>query len=195
MKHVRTDAQISREKKHISGEPVKIYGDEVKNKSYVFAVKKGTVNYGMEEDKNQQLFLMNRAFRSGIFRYHCAKENFKSHVGIGSWFSILQQASCSFNLDGMVAWVDIEGVPLKVRMKSTFTRIISKWGGYKINPNEIDKRNGEKNKDVQSINEDEANSVVRNARLGSILKEDVEMSTCTGKFKKAEIPRSRASIL
>ncbi|GJT19889.1 RNA-directed DNA polymerase, eukaryota, reverse transcriptase zinc-binding domain protein [Tanacetum coccineum] len=57
-----------------------------------------------------------------------AKDNFKSHVGVGTWFSTLQQASCSFKLDGRVAWVDIKGVPLKVWTNNTFTKIISKWG-------------------------------------------------------------------
>ncbi|GJW95490.1 hypothetical protein Tco_0175162 [Tanacetum coccineum] len=62
------------------------------------------------------------------FQSLSTKENFKAHVGVGSWFDTLQQASTSFNLDGRVAWVDIEGVPLKVWIKNTFSRIISKWG-------------------------------------------------------------------
>ncbi|GKA00652.1 hypothetical protein Tco_0673317, partial [Tanacetum coccineum] len=40
-------------------------------------------------------------------------EKFKSHVGVGSWFSVLQYASNSFMIDERVAWLDIEGVPLK----------------------------------------------------------------------------------
>ncbi|PWA87940.1 hypothetical protein CTI12_AA121160 [Artemisia annua] len=130
MKNVRTDA------------------NEVKNKSYVYAVKKGIVNYDVEEDKKPAIVLDESGFSQRDFSLSLmgkvkefsslsnlkivlaseAKENFKSHVGIGSWFSILQQASCSLNLDGRVAWVDIEGVPLKVWTKNTFTRIISKWG-------------------------------------------------------------------
>ena len=43
-----------------------------------------------------------------------ALEKFKSHVGVGSWFSSLEYASNSFVLDERVVWVDIEGVPMKV---------------------------------------------------------------------------------
>ncbi|PWA80287.1 hypothetical protein CTI12_AA199770 [Artemisia annua] len=57
-------------------------------------------------------------------------EKFKSHVGVGSWFSSLQYASNSFMIDERVAWVDIEGVPLKVWTKNTFTKISSKWGEF-----------------------------------------------------------------
>ncbi|GJR52786.1 RNA-directed DNA polymerase, eukaryota [Tanacetum coccineum] len=42
-----------------------------------------------------------------------ALENFKSHVGVGSWFSSLEYASNAFLIDERVVWVDIEGVPLK----------------------------------------------------------------------------------
>ncbi|GKD56026.1 nucleotide-binding alpha-beta plait domain-containing protein [Tanacetum coccineum] len=62
------------------------------------------------------------------FQSLSSKEKFTAHVGVGSWFDTLQQASNSFNLDGRVAWVDIKGVPLKVWTKNTFNRIISKWG-------------------------------------------------------------------
>ncbi|GKB05425.1 RNA-directed DNA polymerase, eukaryota, reverse transcriptase zinc-binding domain protein [Tanacetum coccineum] len=55
-------------------------------------------------------------------------EKFKSHVGVRSWFSSLHHASNSFRIDKRIAWVDIEGVPLKVWMKNTFTKISSKWG-------------------------------------------------------------------
>ncbi|GJV72568.1 polypyrimidine tract-binding protein homolog 2 isoform X1 [Tanacetum coccineum] len=47
-----------------------------------------------------------------------------------------------------------------------------------INSNELDKGNREENKDVQRSNEDEANSAVKNAQSSTILKEDVETSTC-----------------
>ncbi|GJY36912.1 RNA-directed DNA polymerase, eukaryota [Tanacetum coccineum] len=44
-------------------------------------------------------------------------EKFESYIGVGSWFSTLQQASNSFLIDEKVAWVDIEGVPLNVWTK------------------------------------------------------------------------------
>ena len=64
-----------------------------------------------------------------------------------------------------------------------------------INSNDLDKESEEENKDVQRNNKDEVESVVRNVRSGSMLKEDVETSTCTGKFKKVAIPRAGVSIL
>ncbi|PWA47281.1 hypothetical protein CTI12_AA501260 [Artemisia annua] len=327
VKNVRTDA------------------NEVKNKSYVYAVKKGIVNYDVEEDKKLAIVLDESCISQRDFSLSLvgkvkefsslsnlkivlaseAKENFKSHVGIGSWFSILQQVSCSFNLDGRVACLDIEGVPLKgelvyeeekevsclhmkrVCIKTTLEenifesfKIIAQGKVYwvrakevngwspnfieeddndndswmiiqlekmtlcirtqeipetifeqehvenlkmkakndemkgvqsedpfsiyellekkqrncnegvqsedtlkyppgftpradtEINSNELDKENGGENKDVQRSNEDEADSGVRNVRnlqSGSMLREDVETSTCSGKFKKVEIPR------
>ncbi|GKA85426.1 nucleotide-binding alpha-beta plait domain-containing protein [Tanacetum coccineum] len=55
-------------------------------------------------------------------------EKFKSHVGVGSWFSSLQHASNSFTIDSRVTWVDIEGVPLHAWTTNTFSKISSKWG-------------------------------------------------------------------
>ncbi|GJY87623.1 nucleotide-binding alpha-beta plait domain-containing protein [Tanacetum coccineum] len=62
------------------------------------------------------------------FESEVSKEKFKTHVGIGSWFSQIQQALNEFHNDKRVTWVDIEGIPLKVWTKNTFTRIASKWG-------------------------------------------------------------------
>ncbi|GJX73714.1 hypothetical protein Tco_0312309, partial [Tanacetum coccineum] len=63
-----------------------------------------------------------------VFTSEGAKETFRSNVGIGSWFSQLLQASNSFFVDERVTWIDIEGIPLKVWSKNTFSRITSKWG-------------------------------------------------------------------
>ncbi|GJU21341.1 RNA-directed DNA polymerase, eukaryota [Tanacetum coccineum] len=46
----------------------------------------------------------------------------------GLWFSQLFQASNDFIIDKRVAWVEIEGIPLKVWTENTFNRIASKWG-------------------------------------------------------------------
>ncbi|GJS92816.1 hypothetical protein Tco_0799784 [Tanacetum coccineum] len=48
------------------------------------------------------------------FESEVSKEKFKTHVGIGSWFSQIQQASNEFHNDERVTWVDIEGIPQKV---------------------------------------------------------------------------------
>ncbi|GKG09383.1 hypothetical protein Tco_0338129, partial [Tanacetum coccineum] len=47
---------------------------------------------------------------------------------IGTWFAKIQQASTDFFVEGRVAWVDIEGVPLKMWSDNTFKRTASKWG-------------------------------------------------------------------
>ncbi|GKA85401.1 nucleotide-binding alpha-beta plait domain-containing protein [Tanacetum coccineum] len=56
------------------------------------------------------------------------KMKFQSNVGIGTWFSQLQQASSDFIIDGRVTWVELEGIPLKMWSENTFKRIASKWG-------------------------------------------------------------------
>nr|GEU52957.1 RNA-directed DNA polymerase, eukaryota [Tanacetum cinerariifolium] len=55
-------------------------------------------------------------------------EKFKSHVGVGSWFSSLEYASNSFVIDERAVWVDIERVPMKIWTNNTFKKIASKWG-------------------------------------------------------------------
>ncbi|GJR60157.1 RNA-directed DNA polymerase, eukaryota, reverse transcriptase zinc-binding domain protein [Tanacetum coccineum] len=47
------------------------------------------------------------------FQTEASKEKFKAKVGIGSWFSQLEQASNLFHIYERVTWVDIEGIPLK----------------------------------------------------------------------------------
>ncbi|GJX88358.1 RNA-directed DNA polymerase, eukaryota [Tanacetum coccineum] len=62
------------------------------------------------------------------FSSKTSKDNFMLHVGVNSWFSKIQQASNSFNVDERVVWIDIEGVPLCAWSNNTFTRIASIWG-------------------------------------------------------------------
>ncbi|GJV37319.1 nucleotide-binding alpha-beta plait domain-containing protein [Tanacetum coccineum] len=57
-------------------------------------------------------------------------DNFKSHVGVNSWFSLIQIASDSFTIDERIAWIDIEGVPLRGWTRNTFAKIASKWGSF-----------------------------------------------------------------
>ncbi|GJX96589.1 RNA-directed DNA polymerase, eukaryota, reverse transcriptase zinc-binding domain protein [Tanacetum coccineum] len=56
------------------------------------------------------------------------KDLFRSNVGVGSWFSVLQQASLDFTVEGRSAWIEIEGVPFKLWSDSTFKKIANKWG-------------------------------------------------------------------
>nr|GEV17372.1 nucleotide-binding alpha-beta plait domain-containing protein [Tanacetum cinerariifolium] len=42
------------------------------------------------------------------------KELFQENMGVGSWFSVLKQASFDFIPEGRIIWVEIEGVPFKL---------------------------------------------------------------------------------
>ncbi|GKA08064.1 RNA-directed DNA polymerase, eukaryota, partial [Tanacetum coccineum] len=53
--------------------------------------------------------------------------NRRSKNGVNSWFSSIQQASDSFSIDERVAWIDVEGIPLKDWSRNTFIKIYSKW--------------------------------------------------------------------
>jgi hypothetical protein len=57
-----------------------------------------------------------------------AKELFQDNVGVGSWFSVLRQASNDFTTEGRIVWVEVEGIPFKFWSGSTFKRIAAKWG-------------------------------------------------------------------
>nr|GEY09368.1 RNA-directed DNA polymerase, eukaryota [Tanacetum cinerariifolium] len=67
------------------------------------------------------------------------KKKFQSNVGTGTWFSQLQQASTDFITDRRVTWVELEGIPLKLRSENTFKRLASKWGAllHIDNPEEV----------------------------------------------------------
>nr|GEY94452.1 RNA-directed DNA polymerase, eukaryota [Tanacetum cinerariifolium] len=63
-----------------------------------------------------------------VFRSVDGKDKFKVNVGTNSWFSQLIETSSDFVIDGRVAWVEVEGIQLKVWTDNTFKRIASKWG-------------------------------------------------------------------
>nr|GEU99436.1 RNA-directed DNA polymerase, eukaryota, reverse transcriptase zinc-binding domain protein [Tanacetum cinerariifolium] len=56
------------------------------------------------------------------------KELFQENIWVGSWFSVLKQASSDFIPEGRYVWVEIEGVSFKLWSKNTFKRIAAKWG-------------------------------------------------------------------
>ncbi|GKD00853.1 nucleotide-binding alpha-beta plait domain-containing protein, partial [Tanacetum coccineum] len=47
---------------------------------------------------------------------------------VGSWFSVLRQASHDFTPEGRIAWVDVERIPFKFWSEKTFKKIATKWG-------------------------------------------------------------------
>ncbi|GJV36861.1 nucleotide-binding alpha-beta plait domain-containing protein [Tanacetum coccineum] len=53
---------------------------------------------------------------------------FRECVSIASWFSQIINASIDFEIEGRIAWVEVEGVPFKLWSGNTFRRIANKWG-------------------------------------------------------------------
>ncbi|GKD05282.1 RNA-directed DNA polymerase, eukaryota, partial [Tanacetum coccineum] len=62
----------------------------------------------------------------------CEKEesilSLTSHIGVNSWFQTIQEVDQDFVSDERIAWVDIEGVPIRAWSVETFSRIGKKWG-------------------------------------------------------------------
>nr|GFA05607.1 RNA-directed DNA polymerase, eukaryota [Tanacetum cinerariifolium] len=56
------------------------------------------------------------------------KANMLQHTGVKSWFHVHQNVVHDFVSDERIVWVDIEGIPLNVWSRETFTRIRKKWG-------------------------------------------------------------------
>ncbi|GJY64794.1 RNA-directed DNA polymerase, eukaryota [Tanacetum coccineum] len=57
-----------------------------------------------------------------------SKEKFMNHVGVASWFREIRNPESDFVSKERIAWVDIEGVPLRAWSRTTFTKIGSRWG-------------------------------------------------------------------
>ncbi|GJU93383.1 RNA-directed DNA polymerase, eukaryota, nucleotide-binding alpha-beta plait domain protein [Tanacetum coccineum] len=85
---------------------------------------------------NLYLILAKEGFKNLSIRYLwviiefqsiIAKQKFSNHVGVRSWFGILNPASNSFIVDERVVWVDIEGIPINVWTQN-FSKIAAKWG-------------------------------------------------------------------
>nr|GEX97041.1 RNA-directed DNA polymerase, eukaryota [Tanacetum cinerariifolium] len=53
---------------------------------------------------------------------------FRDNVSAISWFLQVIQASLDFVTKGRIAWIEIEGIPLKIWSDNTFKRIAAKWG-------------------------------------------------------------------
>nr|GEX59955.1 hypothetical protein [Tanacetum cinerariifolium] len=57
-----------------------------------------------------------------------AKRNLMKHIGINSWFHVIQEVPQDFVCKERVVWVDIEGIPLNAWTRDTFKKIGKKWG-------------------------------------------------------------------
>ncbi|GJS06932.1 RNA-directed DNA polymerase, eukaryota [Tanacetum coccineum] len=56
------------------------------------------------------------------------KQKLLQHIGVNSWFQVLQDAVQDFVSDERVVFVDIEGILLNVWSRETFLKIGKKWG-------------------------------------------------------------------
>ncbi|GJY90861.1 RNA-directed DNA polymerase, eukaryota [Tanacetum coccineum] len=66
--------------------------------------------------------LKERDFRLSLMGQ--VKEKFCNHVGVGSWFSMINAACNSFVSEERIVWISIEGLPINSWTTNTF----SKWG-------------------------------------------------------------------
>nr|GEX85975.1 RNA-directed DNA polymerase, eukaryota [Tanacetum cinerariifolium] len=56
------------------------------------------------------------------------KVNMMQHIGVKSWFHVIQEVVHDFVSDERIVWVEIEEIPLNVWSRETFMRIGKKWG-------------------------------------------------------------------
>ncbi|GJR20023.1 RNA-directed DNA polymerase, eukaryota, reverse transcriptase zinc-binding domain protein [Tanacetum coccineum] len=65
---------------------------------------------------------------AGVYHNKELIQKFHENVSVGSWFSCIKDASMEFQPDKRIAWVEVEGIPLKLWSGNTFNRIAAKWG-------------------------------------------------------------------
>nr|GEY37923.1 nucleotide-binding alpha-beta plait domain-containing protein [Tanacetum cinerariifolium] len=52
---------------------------------------------------------------------------FRDNVSVASWFSQIIEATTDFEIEGRIAWVEVEGIMFKLWSGNTFSRIATKW--------------------------------------------------------------------
>ncbi|GJU80727.1 RNA-directed DNA polymerase, eukaryota [Tanacetum coccineum] len=57
-----------------------------------------------------------------------ARDSFKRHEGMDTWFFVIQPWKNDFRVDERVLWVDVEGIPLVAWTNKTFMKIAKRWG-------------------------------------------------------------------
>ncbi|GKA49590.1 nucleotide-binding alpha-beta plait domain-containing protein [Tanacetum coccineum] len=53
---------------------------------------------------------------------------FQESISAMSWFSQVVKVTPEFEVEGRIAWVEVEGIPFKLWTSNTFARIAEKWG-------------------------------------------------------------------
>nr|GEW15399.1 hypothetical protein [Tanacetum cinerariifolium] len=56
------------------------------------------------------------------------KDKIIRHMGVNSWFNVLQPAIHDFISEERIVWVDIEGIPMHAWSRNTFLKIGTRWG-------------------------------------------------------------------
>ncbi|GJR22293.1 ribonuclease H-like domain-containing protein [Tanacetum coccineum] len=97
--------------------------------SYVSILKSGKTNKVMSDQVLPSLILDGSCISDREFSLSLlGKEKLLNDTGVGSWFSSLKPACNSFVSDERVLWISLEGLPLKVWTRNTFSKVASKWG-------------------------------------------------------------------
>nr|GFA70856.1 RNA-directed DNA polymerase, eukaryota [Tanacetum cinerariifolium] len=97
------------------------------------------------------------------------KVNMMQHIGVKSWFHVIQDAVYDFVSDEGIVWVDIEGIPLNVWSHETFTRIAH-------SPFSEEVSGDDSGSDVEEVSEtifgDNSSSLNNNSEMGKQHSED-----------------------
>ncbi|GKE08674.1 nucleotide-binding alpha-beta plait domain-containing protein, partial [Tanacetum coccineum] len=148
------------ESRHNLGVSLKTNGPNGTSNSYAPVVK-GSQSHNLDSENISEMMLDDSCLNQqnfncclmGKFQSEEAKKTFQSNVGIGTWFAKIQQASTDFFVEGRVAWVDIEGVPLKMWSDNTFKRIASKWEVPGWEPDFMEDNDDDSDNDDDLIND------------------------------------------
>ncbi|GJS09653.1 nucleotide-binding alpha-beta plait domain-containing protein [Tanacetum coccineum] len=86
------------------------------------------VMFNNEGFTNMKIYYMGELWVMMEFGTDKSMSLFRENVSVGSWFSQINKASMDFVTEGRIAWVELEGIPLKLWSGNTFKRIAAKWG-------------------------------------------------------------------
>nr|GEU77660.1 putative reverse transcriptase domain-containing protein [Tanacetum cinerariifolium] len=141
--HEKKDVGINKSGTNVPSKDVGVTGT---GKSYVRVVKGNNMSGRMECDFIPAIVLDDECLHSKILsksllgrvKEFASLWNLKTalmnegfvdiKIQVGSWFSVLRQASIDFTPKGRIVWVEIEGIPFKLWSGNTFKRIAAKWG-------------------------------------------------------------------
>ncbi|PWA55855.1 nucleotide-binding alpha-beta plait domain-containing protein [Artemisia annua] len=125
--------------KNSSSDAVLVLGDEcVNDKNFALSLFGRVKTFASLA--NLKVAIANEGFEDIVIKYMGEQwvllefqsvetiNKFKLNVSIASWFSQIINVSKESEVAGRIAWVEVEGVPLKLWTSNTFSRIAAKWG-------------------------------------------------------------------